>query len=278
MNLNSIKQFAAQFFDVFGINSFGHFIQRKTLFPFIRAVNYHDVPQNLADNFERQLQFYSKRFVNVNREILSDFLESGKWNYDKPGLIISFDDGLRSHYEVAARSLEKYDFTGWFFVPSRWIADSRTDIEPEEISDLLPADECLTLEQLKYLDKNHVVGCHTRTHIRLSKELSAEKLQTEILTAQSNLEEMLGHKVDIFCWVGGEEFTYSREAAELIKQNYNLSFMTNTAVIRENTNALQLQRSNIEADNSLPLVNFQISGLMDLMYYPKRKRVNELTR
>lgn len=278
MNLNSVKQFAAQLFDVLGINDLGHFIQRKTLFPFIRAVNYHDTPQNLADNFEKQLQFYSKRFVNVDRKILSDFLASGKWIYDKPGIIISFDDGLRSHYEVAAKLLEKYNFTGWFFVPSRWIADSRTDIQPEEVSNLLPAEECLTLEQLKYLDKKHVVGCHTRTHVRLSKELSTKKLKTEILTAQNNLEEMLGHKIDIFCWVGGEEFTYSREAAGFIKGNYNFSFMTNTSVITANTNTLQLQRSNIEAYNSLPLVNFQISGLMDMVYYPKRKRVNELTR
>lgn len=277
MNLNSIKRLAARIFDVTGINSFGHFVQCKTIFPFIRAINYHDIPENLADNFEKQLRFYAERFINVDEKILSDFLKTGEWSFDKPGLIISFDDGLRSHFEVAAPLLEKHNFTGWFFVPSRWIADSRNDLESEELANLKAADECLTTEQLKYLDKKHIVGCHTRTHKRLSKDLSTNKLKKEIITAQSDLEEMLGHEVKIFCWVGGEEFTYSREAADFIKRGYDLSFMTNTAVVRPNTNALQIQRTNIEAQNTLPLLRFQISGLMDLMYYPKRKRVNELT-
>lgn len=278
MNLNSIKRFAAQALDIFGLNTLGHFIQCKTLFPFIRVVNYHDIPQTHADNFEDQLRFYSNRFVNVDKKMLTDFLDTGQWGHDRPGLIISFDDGLRSHYEVAAKLLERHGFIGWFFVPSRWIADARFDVATDEFAGLKSSDVCLTLDQLKYLAEHHVVGCHTRTHTRLSKELSAEKLNKEIVLAKKDLTEMLGQNIDIFCWVGGEEFTYSREAAELIRQNYDLSFMTNSEAVRPNTHPLQLQRTNIEAPDSLPLVRFQTSGLMDVIYAAKRKRVNALTR
>ena len=272
--MNQFKRLAAQVFDAIGINTLGHLVQRAALFPFIRVINYHDIPENQKANFEEQLAFYSSRFTNVNLQDLENFLENGKWKHNKPGLIISFDDGLRSHYETAAPLLEKYGFTGWFFVPAGWVVESEKSEKPEFVT----TEESLTREQLLFLDTHHVVGCHTETHCHLSANLSAEKLSFEILDAQKSLENLLGHPVKIFCWVGGEEFSYSKMAADFIKQGYELSFMTNTAVVRPDTNPLQLQRSNIEAENPLSLVRFQLSGLMDIAYYPKRKRVNNLTR
>ena len=65
--------------------------------------------------------------------------------------------------------------------------------------------------------------------------------------------------------------------ADLIRQGYDFSFMTNTAPITKKTDPRQIQRTNIEAEFSLPLVRFQLSGLVDLMYAGKRKRVNRLT-
>ena len=277
MRMNPVKKFAAQLFDVSGINYLGHFSQKLLKFPFIRVINYHDVPENLAENFEQQVRFYSERFNNVTENNLRNFLESGTWKHDKPGLIITFDDGLRSHREVAAPILEKYGFTGWFFVPSSAISDLPAPVfQNKSIEDIL--ENYLDTKQLKYLDKNHVVGCHTETHFWLSEENSAETLKNETLGAKKKLENLLGHEVDIFCWVGGEEFSYSKTAAEFIKQGYKLSFMTNNEIVTPKTNPLQIQRTNIEADNPLWLVRFQLSGLMDLAYYPKRKRVNELTR
>lgn len=273
MNLNSVKRLAAQIFDVTGVNALGHYVQRATLFPFIRAVNYHDIHDHEKENFEAQLKYYASKFTNVTLEDLNEFLASGKWKHKKPGLIISFDDGLRSHYETAAPLLEKYGFTGWFFVPSGWVVEN----ENSEKADFITTEASLTREQLLYLDKHHVVGCHTETHCRLSGDLSTEKLHFETLEAKKSLEKLLGHPVKIFCWVGGEEFTYCKTASDFIKQGYELSFMTNTAIVRPGTNPLQLQRTNIEAENPLPLVRFQISGLMDLAYYSKRKRVNKLT-
>ena len=227
MNLNAVKRDAARAFDVLGINGLGHLLQRMALSPFIRVLNYHEIPAKFAENFEEHLKFYSSRFVNATRPELEEFLDSGKWPHDKPGLIISFDDGTRSHYEVAAPLLEKYGFTGWFFVPSGWVLEENA-AKPEFIGDNIT----LTPEQLRYLDENHVVGCHSETHCRLSEDLGPEKLKFETLEAKTSLEKLLGHPVDIFCWVGGEEYTYSKTAADFIKQGYDLSFMTNTAVVR----------------------------------------------
>jgi peptidoglycan/xylan/chitin deacetylase (PgdA/CDA1 family) len=265
MNLNAAKRKSASVFDRMGINSLGHWLQTLSFSPFIRAVNYHDIEARHADNFEKQLQFYADRFVDVKLEDLTGFLAGGKWQHNKPGIIISFDDAMRSHFEIAAPLLEKYAFTGWFFVPSTRIQSGAND-------------GYLSVDELKSLDRNHVIGSHTQTHCRLSSDVPEEILVSEIHGSKKILEDILGHEINIFCWVGGEEFTYSKRASELAKTAYKFGFMTNSDVICSGTDPLQLQRTNIEAENPLSLVRFQLSGLMDLAYAPKRRRVNQITR
>lgn len=276
MNANAVKRKTAAVFDALGINTLGHAIQKAVLSPFIRVVNYHDIPADHAQNFEAHLKFYSNRFANVDEQTLRSFLGGERWPHAKPGLIISFDDGMRSHFERAAPLLEEYGFTGWFFVPAGWIAERIGG--NAEVANQMGDQHTLTLEQLQSLSAKHVVGCHTETHCRLSADLSEEKIRYETESSKNSFKEMLSREVRIFCWVGGEEFTYSKPASDIIRQNYDLGFMTNNAVVRTSTDPMQIQRTNIEAENPLPLVRFQLSGILDLIYTPKRRRVNALTR
>lgn len=273
MNLNRLKRKAAAGLDLLGFNAAGFAVQKLFMSPFVRAVNYHDVTPEFAKNFETHLQFYAKHFVNVAEADLRAFLD-GKWSHDKPGLLLSFDDGLASHVEIVAPLLEKYGFTGWFFVPAERVTSRKSLGLQEELTD----ERRLTIDDVRKLDQNHVIGSHTTTHCRLSSDLDQQTLSFEILKSKSLLEEALQHDVNIFCWVGGEEFTYSKAASDVIKDGYDLSFMTNNAVVRPKANPLQIQRTNIEAENPLPLVRFQLSGFLDLIYLPKRRRVNNLTR
>jgi peptidoglycan/xylan/chitin deacetylase (PgdA/CDA1 family) len=276
MNSRSIKLTLAKIFDVTGLNALGHFIQRKTFSPFIRAVNYHEINKPWVESFEKHIEFYSTRFVNVTYEDLTKFLDTGKWPHDKPGLIITFDDGSTTHLEAAAPILEKYGFTGWFFVPSGWVIEKNgvKGEKPWFVKEI----EVLTHEQLKRLDEKHIIGCHTDTHCRLSADVPPDKMRGEILDSRKEMETLLGHPVRLFSWTGGEESAYSRAAADLIKQGFDLSFMTNSEVIRPGNNPLQIQRTNIEAEHPLSLVRFQLSGLMDIAYAGKRKRVNKMTK
>ena len=271
MNWNSAKRKAAALFDIAGINFLGHKIQTIAFSPFLRAVNYHDIRDEEVVSFENHLRFYAKRYVNVGLIELTDFLRGSKWRHTKPGVIISFDDAMRSHFEIAAPLLEKYGFTGWFFVPTSRI---QNDVTPDGSKFV---EEYLSAEQIKLLDRKHVIGSHTQTHRRLSADVPEDIMISEIRDSRMILEELLGHEVRSFCWVGGEEFTYSKVASEIIRNEYELGFMTNNDVIRAWTNPLQLQRTNIEAENPLALVRFQLSGAMDLAYLRKRRRVNRIT-
>lgn len=280
------KALLARVFQASGLNHLLSFARRGLGGAHARAVNYHDIGPDMVDGFEEQLRFYREHFVDVGRVELESLLR-GEWRGARPGLLVTFDDGLRSHAEHAAPLLERYGFTGWFFVPTEFVdapvAEQRAFAEAHQIV-AYPGSGAggrvaMSWEEIRDLaDRGHVIGCHTRHHVRLGAELGASVLDDEVFVSKARLEEKLGRPVDVFCWVGGEEWSYSREAAEAIRRaGFRVSFMTNNAPIRPGTDPLQIQRTNIEAWFPLDVVRFQMNGVLDWLYMPKRRRVNALT-
>ncbi len=253
---------------------------------YIRVINYHDTPEEYRNNFEQQLIFYKKHFSPVSITDLKSFIDTKTLKKDKPGLIISFDDGLQTNYKVAKPLLEKYGFIGWFFIPSGFI-----ETMPENQNDFAKAHNIAQVSQLNSnkriamswdelfdLNKKHVIGCHTFTHRRMNINDSEEILKKEIIDSKMLIEKKINSIIEIFCWVGGEEHTYTKKAAEYIsKSGYRYSFMTNTHPITKSTAPLQLQRTNVEIFWPFDVVKFQICGILDLFYFFKRYRVNKIT-
>ena len=275
--------FAAQ---VCGVTPLLLAINRRWRTDSVRSLIYHSVPEASAREFERQVQYFARHFSPVRFDDLAGLLHDGTWDHAKPGLLVTFDDGLRSHAEVAAPILEKYDFCGWFFVPTAFV-----DAPPESQRDFakknrivhqedFPGDRiAMTWDQACALAERHVVGGHTATHVRLSKDLTPQDLQREIPDAKAYLEAKLARPVETFAWVGGEEWSYSRSAAQAIRDaGFKYSFMTNSARIASNTDPLQLDRCRIEPHWPLPMARWQLAGMMDPFYAGKRRRVHRLTQ
>jgi peptidoglycan/xylan/chitin deacetylase (PgdA/CDA1 family) len=283
--MNRAKVALARAFDATGLNATLLRARAWASPRHVRALNYHDVPPSQAAAFAAQLRFYRERFVPVGHAQLGRLL-AGEWPHERPGLILSFDDGLRSHADVCAPLLERHGFPGWFMVPvgfvdapaaaQRAFADEHGIHASDEYGDGRLA---MTVDDVRALDaRGHVIGCHTDLHVRLSDALTDAELEREIARAKARLEQMLGHDADVFAWVGGEEWSYSRRAARAIgAAGFRFGFMTNHAVVVPGQDPLQLQRSHVEASFPPHLVRFHMSGFMDLVYAPKRRRVNRLT-
>ena len=252
---------------------------------YIYAINYHDILRKENNAFEEQLIFYKKYFTSVSLADLDLFYENKKWHKDKPGLIITYDDGYRSHFDIAAPLLEKYGFTGWFFIPTDFLdapVDKQITFTKKHFINTRETYNdgrvAMSWNEVQKLDKKHIIGCHTKTHHRMVASTSKNKVHQEIVVSKRILKERLGYDVNIFCWVGGEEKSYSAIGALAIhKAKYKYSFMTNCNPITISTNPLQLQRNNVETNWPINLVKFSLIGIMDLLYFPKRKRVNKLT-
>lgn len=253
---------------------------------YIRVINYHGTPEESTGQFERQLQWYRRCFVPVGVDELDAVLHGQPWVHSRPGLILTFDDGLRNNFDFGAPLLDRYGFKAWFMVPVDFVScasaqqrDAAREHSIQEPSSTEGERIAMSWGEVAQLAERHEIGCHTATHRRLAAGIPPEELNAEIVEARQTMEMHLGKPVNSFCWVGGEESSYSASAAKLIRDSgYKWSFMTNNEPVTWRTDPLQIQRSNVEADWPLSVVKFQVSGLMDKLYWPKRRRVCQLTK
>ena len=272
----SAKQFICKLTARLGCFPLGLKIQ--TLFfgsNFIRVVNYHTTPALYAAAFEEQVRFFLRSYVPVSPADLDACL-AGKWSSTRPGILLTFDDGYRSNHDTAIPILEKYGLRGWFFVPFGCIANNRAaaDADFRRAGDTEPEPRLSWPECREMVARGHIIGCHTRSHVRLADTLSPDALRDEILATRDDMRGALAHAVDDFCWVGGEEWSYGRGAFEEIQRaGYRRAFMTNLFPVLSGSSPLWIQRTNIEASWPKEEVLFYLSGIMDLVYWPKRRRL-----
>jgi len=282
INSNKIKTFLST---IFG-SSIAFKLTSKLIIPekqsYIRAVYYHDTPKNDLDNLGHHLEWYSKHFQNCNYKSLRCLLDQGHWE-GLPGLLISFDDGLRNNYEIAAPLLEEYGFTGWFMLPTAFIDENNiskqyTIAKKNRIvfeEEFLDRRLSMSWEDVYDLEKRgHVITCHSMNHRRLSDKLTDNDINEEISSAKALMEKKLKHPITAFTWVGGEEWSYGNKAYEaMLKEGFSEIFCTNSSVITSNTNPDFLDRSHVESYYSLNMVRFVLGGLYDLKYKNKRSRI-----
>lgn len=261
----AIKKRIAKVFDAFHISDIVLSLLNMMLNNnYVRIINYHNILNGTTSNFEKHLQWYTNHFEDCDYKKLVNFLQKKYSFKDKPGIMITFDDGFADNYSTAYPLLKKHGFTGYYFVSTG----------------LVGQNGYMNRDQLKEMIKNnHIVGCHTYTHHRMAIKDSNETLHREIVQAKTDLESILVNPIDFFCWVGGEENTYTSNAAAQIRNcGYKYAVMTNSEPVRQSTDAYQMQRTNINDDWALSLVKFQLSGIIDLKYKSKCERIKKLTR
>jgi peptidoglycan/xylan/chitin deacetylase (PgdA/CDA1 family) len=260
-------------------------VLRRTDAPFVTAVTYHDTPLAFAEQFRSHLAWFRERYDNCDRASLDDLVHKGIWRHQRPGLIISFDDGLRSNATVAAPLLEESGFTGWFMVPARvpeldpaeqrsFARDQLIQIVGEEDGERL----FMSWDDVRLLARNgHEICCHSYGHTRLGPNLSAAELEEEIALPKRLFEEKLQRPIDAFAWVGGEEHAFSKQAFDKIKAcEYGLLFSTNCLPITGLQTPWCLERFHVDATYSPNQVRFATSGIYDLLYARKRRRVRSM--
>jgi len=263
----------ASVINLLGISRLLISFQHCTHFPYIRVVNYHSTNERFEANLEKQLQYFSKIFIPADVDDLGQLL-GGNWPHERPGLLLSFDDGLRDNFAIAVPLLEKYGFKGLFFIPPGFVDEPVQTANEFCVVNKIDGSEALTIEEVQYLARYHHIGCHTFNHTRLEDSLTSQELSREIVDSKKRLEEMTSKVVNNFAWVGGEESSYGKNASKLIqKSGFKYCFMTNSLPVTKDTHPFWLQRTNIEASWPMSLVQFQISGIPDIWNWAKRRRI-----
>ncbi len=192
--------------------------------PVIRAVNFHNAPRAKADEYDRQLAQYSKLFSSVTEDQLDHYLATGTWTNAKPGLIVSIYEGYRNGYDVLLPLVEKHGFIAWFFVITGFIDSVGKDQLPFALNheiDMLTREYpdgryALTWEQLRQIDRKHVIACHSRSHQKLS-DMGPSKLREEVVGSQDEFRKQLGHGVRAFASLTGPAYGEHARTDRLIR-------------------------------------------------------------
>jgi peptidoglycan/xylan/chitin deacetylase (PgdA/CDA1 family) len=129
-------------------------------------------------------------------------------------LAVTFDDGYRDNFDLAAPVLEKLSLPATFFVVTQWMG---TDIVPWWDGERAVSHPWMTWDQVRALHrKGFDVAPHTRTHADLGR-ISGEEARREIVEARRELEEQLGFAADLFAYPYGRPDQLSEANRALVK-------------------------------------------------------------
>lgn len=194
---------------------------------YIRVVNYHNTNPADSGRFEAEIKYFSEHFVAVRMKDLDTFFATKRWPYEKPGLIPAIFEGFRNHYDVMLPILDRYQFTGWFYLPGFFmdvpVLEQLDFSEEHELNitdkDLYPDGRvAMNWDEVRRISENHEICCHSGTHFEITKETPDEDMYREIVLSKRHLEEKIGREVEVFCWLYGEEYSYNTRAQKYLKE------------------------------------------------------------
>lgn len=128
---------------------------------------------------------------------------------------ITFDDGYRDNFLVAAPILQKYGASATFFVTSDYIGTERVfpwDNESKQKHPIMTWDDVRGLVQMGF-----EIGCHTANHYNLS-DIGKDVAAYEILESKKRIEAEINSNVTLFAYPFGGKNHISSECMQAVKE------------------------------------------------------------
>lgn len=237
------------------------------------------------------------------------------WPGSKHAVLFTFDDGRESNYLIAAPLLESFNARGIFFVVSEFIGlqgnaaknyyDSKIDTRnvhgraiPDESkhgefqsAEFQSANrpqkahrhpdedkiwQPMTRPQLADLvRRGHWVGSHTLSHARLAA-IADPELQREIRDSAQQIALWTGHPAHAFAWPYSWD-AIDRAASDAVKLAYRFCFSPCPGTVNPAADSPHLiWRKEIESRYSPAEYKFMYSGLVDLLWSNRRKKLKNM--
>ena len=278
---------------IFGLANSGLFyVSRKVhdwLIPsYIRVFNYHDIPPHEFDNFKVQVEYLCSKFRCAHPSEISSLVQGENLEKSEPAFLLTFDDGFESHGTYVADYLTTMGITAIFFVPG-----AAPDVVPskQEVWALehvvLKARQSAAIQGRVFASwntwqkkvKNHIIASHTHDHVRFTDAVNKAEVIKQVTNSFESLQKELGSCCKRFCWVGGELDSYSEEGVSGLAEAGAIEcYTTCSRVITSGVDSRRIERTNLESSYSMARVSLAISGLVDIRYVMKRKKLDRLYR
>ena len=138
--------------------------------------------------FESQMELLYKRNISVLSidELFNFFLKDSATSLkdfiNKKVIVLVFDDGWKSNYEIVLPLLKKYNFKATFFITVNYVGKK----------------DMMSWEEIKGLVKEGMsIGSHSLTH-RIPTKLTDKELEYELKESKRILEEKLNITCEYF--------------------------------------------------------------------------------
>jgi peptidoglycan/xylan/chitin deacetylase (PgdA/CDA1 family) len=170
----------------------------------VPVLSYHKISESRADtmsvtreSFESQMQFLKEHGYHVvTLDELFDFLDF-KTDLPEKSVVITFDDGWRSLYELAFPVLKRHGYPATLFISTSMITGS---------------DKTLSWDQIREMAAAGIdMQCHTVDHRNLSALEEGESyreyfedLERELTRSTRSIEKNVGKKVRYLAYPYGD--------------------------------------------------------------------------
>ena len=258
----------------------------------LRVLLYHDVPMSERDRFAGQLRWLARRWSFISPEQFEAILE-GRERVSGRQLLLTFDDGLVSNFEVAIEVLRPMRIHAIFFVISDLMSLSgRSEVRAflgrhlfrgessPPVPDSWSAMSWVQLAQL--LEAGHTIGAHTRSHQCLSGVANTSDLIDQVVTSADEIESKMGVPIKHFAYPFGDIASFSAEAMTVARRRFRFIHsgirgingpLTSPHAIRRD--ALAVQDGQL---NYAPLPNSVAGGFLegcaDWYYRSARRKID----
>lgn len=180
---------------------------------------------------------------------------------------LTFDDGYKSVYSVAAHILETGGFPATVYLNTGWIADE-VSRSSDATQGHYPNEEFLTWKQVIELkNKGWIIGSHGVQHYDLTR-LTLLEAERQIKESKEQIEEKISTSCIHFSYTWGHSNKDIRNVARQV--GYRYAVTGRHAPLSKSFDSLALPRVNIMSDYTLDDFVAIVRGLWDYLGIIKR--------
>ena len=226
-----------------------------------------------VDLFKKQMQFLkSKGFNTISASQLRQYLYFGA-KLPKNPILITFDDGYESNYNLAFPVLEELNMKAVISI----IVSSRGK-KPGEFRHFTWEEAKAMLDSGLIEIGSHTYDLHNYTvQLQPNENVATyeERIFNDFLISKNSLQKNLNIEPFIFTYPYGMYNKYSQDIA--LELGFDIQFTVNAGIVTKDSNPLALERINVRGDDSPQQVLANIYKYMGLEIEEEPKyRVNML--
>ena len=233
--------------------------------PLVRVLCYHSVPATEAPSFRRQMDWLATRYDVVSIDEIVE-IATGQRPVSAPSVAITFDDGFRDNFDVAAPILRQLALPATIFAVTAGRAADATERQhaPDAPDDCWPPRLLMTWDEVRRLSEDGFdIGLHCHQH-RDQSRFSAEALRADLSRGAALIEQHTGRAPRSFAWPFGRPGNRHPKVADILRElNIPCAFSGVPGNDLPGTNPYFLFRDSVDPRWPTHLVEAMLMGMLD---------------